>query len=86
MQFFAAFGFFFIVLQYLQFVAGLSPLEAALGMLPMPFVPLIPTSATGAAHRAAGRHQPDGAYGLTLIAAGLIKLCSWGWISPTGTS
>ena len=35
-QFFAAFGFFFIVLQYLQFVAGLSPLEAALAMLPMP--------------------------------------------------
>lgn len=42
-QFFAAFGFFFIVLQYLQFVTGRSPLEAALAMLPLPFV-LIPTA------------------------------------------
>jgi EmrB/QacA subfamily drug resistance transporter len=42
-QFFAAFGFFFIVLQYLQFVTGRSALEAALAMLPLPFV-LIPTA------------------------------------------
>ena len=40
-QFFAAFGFFFAALQYLQFVAGLSPLLAAACLLPMPFV-LIP--------------------------------------------
>ena len=42
-QFFAAFGFFFIVLQYLQFVVGRSPLEAALTLLPLPFV-LIPSA------------------------------------------
>jgi EmrB/QacA subfamily drug resistance transporter len=42
-QFFAAFGFFFIVLQYLQFVTGRSALEATLAMLPLPFV-LIPTA------------------------------------------
>jgi len=40
-QFFAAFGFFFAALQYLQFVAGLSPLWAAACLLPMPFI-LIP--------------------------------------------
>jgi EmrB/QacA subfamily drug resistance transporter len=44
-QFFAAFGFFFIVLQYLQYVTGRSALEAALAMLPLPFV-LIPTART----------------------------------------
>ncbi|MBI1378206.1 MAG: MFS transporter [Frankiales bacterium] len=40
-QFFAAFGFFFITLQYLQFVVGLSPLMSAVCLLPLPFV-LIP--------------------------------------------
>jgi MFS family permease len=37
-QFFAAFGFFFIMLQYLQFVTDRSPLEAAIALLPLPFV------------------------------------------------
>jgi EmrB/QacA subfamily drug resistance transporter len=40
-QFFAAFGFFFIALQYLQFVVGYSPLRAAVALLPLPVV-LIP--------------------------------------------
>ncbi len=40
-QFFAAFGFFFIMLQYLQFVRGSSPLQAAVALLPLPLV-LIP--------------------------------------------
>jgi len=40
-QFFAAFGFFFIALQYLQFVVGYSPLQAAVALLPLPVV-LIP--------------------------------------------
>ena len=40
-QFFAAFGFFFIALQYLQFVIGYSPLRAAVALLPLPIV-LIP--------------------------------------------
>jgi EmrB/QacA subfamily drug resistance transporter len=42
-QFFASFGFFFIVLQYLQYVTGRSALEAALALLPLPLV-LIPTA------------------------------------------
>jgi EmrB/QacA subfamily drug resistance transporter len=37
-QFFSAFGFFFILLQYLQFVTDRSPLEAAAALLPLPFV------------------------------------------------
>ncbi len=42
-QFMASFGFFFVALQYLQFVTGRSPLEAAMAMLPLPFV-LLPTA------------------------------------------
>ncbi len=40
-QFFAAFGFFFITLQYLQFVQGYSALRAAAALLTLPMV-LIP--------------------------------------------
>ena len=43
-QFFAAFGFFFIVLQYLQFITGRSPFEAAIALLPLPFI-LMPSRA-----------------------------------------
>jgi hypothetical protein len=42
-QFLSAFGFFFVSLQYLQFVTGRSPLEAALALLPLPFI-LLPTA------------------------------------------
>ena len=42
-QFFAAFGFFYVVIQYLQFVVGRSPLGAAFTLLPLPFV-LLPTA------------------------------------------
>jgi hypothetical protein len=38
LQFFAAFGFFFVAIQYLQFVTNRSPLEAAIALLPLPFV------------------------------------------------
>ena len=72
-QFFAAFGFFFVVIQYLQFVAGLSPLEAAAVLLPLPAV-MIPL-ARQAPHIAA-RYGINrvGATGLTLIAGGLLIL------------
>ncbi len=42
-QFLSAFGFFFVALQYLQYVTGRSPLEAAMALLPLPFV-LLPTA------------------------------------------
>ena len=37
-QFFASFGFFYVAIQYLQFVAGRSPLEAAISLLPLPLI------------------------------------------------
>jgi len=43
LQFLAAFGFFFVAIQYLQFVTGRSPLDAAIALLPMPFV-LLPVA------------------------------------------
>jgi EmrB/QacA subfamily drug resistance transporter len=72
-QFFAAFGFFFIIIQYLQFVVGFSPLQAAAMLLPMPLVmvPLARKAPAIAARRGAGR---VGASGLVLIAAGLIVI------------
>ncbi len=39
-QFFGQFGFIFVGLQYLQFVAGFSPWGAAVHLLPMPFIVL----------------------------------------------
>jgi EmrB/QacA subfamily drug resistance transporter len=69
-QFFAAFGFFFIVLQYLQYVAGLSPLQAALALLPMPVV-LIPLARRAPVIAERFGINRTGALGLTLIAAGL---------------
>ncbi len=42
-QFLAAFGFFFVCIQYLQYVTGRSPLEAAIALLPLPIV-LLPVA------------------------------------------
>jgi EmrB/QacA subfamily drug resistance transporter len=69
-QFFAAFGFFYIILQYLQFVAGRSPLEAALTLLPLPFV-LMPLARTAPAIAARVGLNRTGSLGLALIASGL---------------
>ena len=76
-QFFAAFGFFFIVMQYLQFVNGYSPLAAATAMLPMPLV-LIPTARM--APRLADRlgFARVGALGLSLIAVGFFVISRLG--------
>jgi EmrB/QacA subfamily drug resistance transporter len=68
-QFFAAFGFFFAIIQYLQYVTGRSPLEAAVALLPMPFV-LIPVarSAPHVAERIGFRRT--GPVGLIAMAVG----------------
>jgi len=70
-QFFAAFGFFFAALQYLQFVVGLSPLQAAIRLLPLPFV-LIPLArrAPHLARRVGFRRL--GPAGLLVMAAGFV--------------
>ena len=69
-QFFAAFGFFYISSQYLQFVVGLSPLVTACAMLPMSIV-VIPLSrlAPGLALRFGFNRV--GALGLGAMAAGV---------------
>ncbi len=72
-QFFASFGFFFISLQYLQFVAGLSPLEAALALLPLPavMIPLARQAPKIALRFGANRVM---ALGLVLSAAGMVGM------------
>ena len=76
-QFFAAFGFFFVIMQYLQFVAGRSPLGAAVSLLPLPFI-LIPLARV--APRIAERigFRRIGSLGLLLIAAGLLVMTRLG--------
>ncbi len=69
-QFFAAFGFLYIVLQYLQFVVGRSPLEAALTLAPLPFV-LLPAARLAPALVARFGAPRVAAGGLVAIAAGL---------------
>jgi len=72
-QFFASFGLFFVVLQYLQFVVGRSPLEAALALLPLPLV-MIPLArnAPRIARRVGFRRLAPA--GLALTAAGLVVI------------
>lgn len=72
-QFFAAFGFFFALLQYLQLVVGLSPLQAALRLLPMPLV-MIPLARNAPllARRVGFRRL--GPAGLLLMAAGFVVM------------
>lgn len=72
-QFLSAFGFFFVIIQYLQYVAGYGPLHAAAALLPLPIV-LIPLART--APRIADRlglNRVD-ASGLGLMAIGLVVL------------
>jgi EmrB/QacA subfamily drug resistance transporter len=68
-QFFAAFGFLFLALPYLQLVKGYSPLHASAALLPMALV-VIPLSRK--APQLAGRVgvRVAGSAGLTLMAVG----------------
>jgi EmrB/QacA subfamily drug resistance transporter len=79
-QFFAFFGFIFIVLQYLQLVRGDTPLLAAASMLPMS-ASMLPVSrlAPGLTERFGAR--PVCAAGLALIAGGLLVLAQLGQTS-----
>lgn len=76
-QFFASFGFFFTALQYLQFVAGYSPLKAAVALLPLPIVliPLARNAPRIAAKVGFSRITP---LGLLLSGAGLVVLSQVG--------
>lgn len=72
-QFFAAFGFFFIILQYLQLVVGKSPLQAAVALLPLPFV-LIPLARHAPVLAARVGINRLGSAGLASLAAGLLVM------------
>lgn len=74
LQFFAFFGFIFLILQYLQIVRGDSPLVAAVSSLPMALT-ILPT-ARGVAPRLTARlgFQRVGALGFVLLAGGLVVL------------
>jgi EmrB/QacA subfamily drug resistance transporter len=67
LQFFSLFGFIFVVLQYLQFVLGYSPLQAALAIVPMGLMLII--TSRRIAPRLARRHGPG-----PVIAAGLVLM------------
>jgi len=74
LQFFAFFGFIFLVLQYLQLVRGDSPLIAAVSLLPMPLA-MMPCARSIAPRLAAraGRRRVC-VLGLVLISCGLLVL------------
>ena len=72
-QFFAAFGFLFLALPYLQLVTGYTPLQAAGALVPMALV-VIPLSRTAPAIAARVGVRVAGAMGLSLMALGFVVL------------
>ncbi len=76
-QFFASFGLFFVVIQYLQFVVGRSPLGAAMSLLPLPLVmiPLAKNAPRIARKVGFNRLAP---IGLLLTASGLVVIANVG--------
>jgi predicted MFS family arabinose efflux permease len=80
-QFFAAFGFLFLALPYLQLVLGYSPLRAAAALLPMAVV-VIPLSRFAPKIAGYVGVRVTGPIGLGLMATGFIVFSSLG----TGSS
>jgi EmrB/QacA subfamily drug resistance transporter len=76
-QFFAFFGFAFIVLQYLQIIRGHSPILAAVSMLPLS-ASLVLTSRRAPILAARFGARAVCTAGLVLIAAGMIVLAQMG--------
>jgi predicted MFS family arabinose efflux permease len=69
-QFFGQFGFLFVSMQYLQYVAGFSALDAVLHLLPLPFVMLPMSRFAGKnAHRIPQKYM--GSFGLFFFAIGM---------------
>jgi MFS family permease len=79
-QFFAAFGFLFLALPYLQLVLGYSPLQAAGALLPMALV-VIPLSRFAPRIAARVGVRIVGPIGLGLMATGFIVLSTLGTAS-----
>lgn len=77
LQFFVQFGFIFVGVQYLQFVAGFSALEAAVRLLPMAFVLMISARVTGQVNKTIPQKYL-GAIGMTIMAIGMLMLARLG--------
>jgi EmrB/QacA subfamily drug resistance transporter len=80
-QFFAFFGFIFLVLQYLQIVRGDSAFTAAVSMLPLA-VTMMPASRLAPKAAAMFGSRPVCVTGLALIAAALAILAQLGSATP----
>jgi|1186.fasta_scaffold06496_1 EmrB/QacA subfamily drug resistance transporter len=74
-QFFAMFGFLFLALPYLQLVQGFSPLQAALGLVPMAMI-VIPLSRKAPAIAAHAGVRVTGTIGLSLMATGFLLMAT----------
>ena len=74
-QFFAAFGFLFLALPYLQLVLGFSPLEASAALVPMALV-VIPLSRLSPAIAARLGTRVTGSIGLGLMATGFLVIAT----------
>jgi EmrB/QacA subfamily drug resistance transporter len=85
-QFFATFGLFFVVIQYLQFVVGRSPLGAAVALLPLPIV-MIPLARNAPRIAQKVGFKRLAPLGLVLTAAGLVVVSqvgtemTYGWFA-----
>jgi EmrB/QacA subfamily drug resistance transporter len=80
-QFFAFFGFTFVILQYLQLLRGDSPLLAAVSVLPLAAT-LMPTARLAPMLVARTSARTVCASGLVLVAAGLAVISQLGASSP----
>src|SRR5689334_14268670 len=77
LTFFALFGFFFILIQYLQFVLGYSPLSASVRTLPAPLCLVISASqVTKIEHRLGTKKTVT--LGLLIVAAGFANFSRLG--------
>ncbi|MCX6461314.1 MAG: MFS transporter [Actinobacteria bacterium] len=76
-QFFAQFGFIFVGLQYLQFVAGFTPIQAALRLLPMAFI-ILPASRAAGAISMRVPQKYLGAGGMVSLGIGLLMMSRLG--------
>jgi EmrB/QacA subfamily drug resistance transporter len=79
LTFFAMFGLFFVLTQYLQIVQGYSPLAAGLATLPLAIMLVLIAPRSAALVVKFGQHRVQ-AVGLTLVAVGMVVLST---LSPT---
>ena len=80
-QFLSAFGFFFVSIQYLQYVTGRSALESAIALLPLPFI-LLPVARNAPKLAARVGFRRLGPLGLISMAVAFVIFSQLGVDSP----